>query len=217
MSDTIDLGDEFDADWIGLIDEGAPAPDAWDSANAPGSIKAKFGWDDDYVERVNPSGKGIVGGTKSAIVGYFQSAQDLYAAADFYAWGIDHRFPRFTVKERVGATKIYNEKRVVGAGVLQMSASEVRETFDHNRMIWQLKCELLSSLTEIVFMPEYQRIIGLGPQVVPLIIESLREEVDHWFWALTSIVGYDHGAGAETMQEAAERWIAWYDALMGDE
>jgi hypothetical protein len=39
--------------------------------------------------------------------------------------------------------------------------------------------------------PAYQRIIGMGPRVVPLILRELRRKPDHWFWALTAITGQD--------------------------
>ncbi|OZE22150.1 hypothetical protein CH262_18945 [Rhodococcus sp. 05-2255-1e] len=67
-------------------------------------------------------------------------------------------------------------------------------------------------MTEMILLPAYQRIIGLGKPAVPLIVDELREGVDHWFWALSAITGTDHAAGATTMSEAAARWIAWYDS-----
>ena len=33
----------------------------------------------------------------------------------------------------------------------------------------------------------YQRIIGMGLPVVPLILEELEREPDQWFWALEAI------------------------------
>ena len=54
-----------------------------------------------------------------------------------------------------------------------------------------------------------QRIVGLGPRVVPLIIEQLRRDVDHWFWALAMIVGHDAAPAARTVDEAAKGWVEW--------
>jgi|SRR4051812_46642484 len=39
--------------------------------------------------------------------------------------------------------------------------------------------------------PEYQKIIGLGMTVVPLILRELERELDHWFWALAAITRED--------------------------
>jgi hypothetical protein len=69
----------------------------------------------------------------------------------------------------------------------------------------------MSVVRDMVILPSYQHIIGLGPAAVPLIIERLRDEADHWFWALKAIVGEDKAAGATTVKEAARRWIEWYD------
>ncbi|HEY5198306.1 MAG TPA: hypothetical protein VIJ51_14900 [Solirubrobacteraceae bacterium] len=56
----------------------------------------------------------------------------------------------------------------------------------------------------------YQRTIALGPRAVPLILERLVEQgPDHWYWALEMLTGSNPAEGAETMADAAERWLAW--------
>jgi hypothetical protein len=55
----------------------------------------------------------------------------------------------------------------------------------------------------------YQRVIGLGPQVVPYILDDLARAPDHWFWALTALVGQDMAAGQVSVRSAAEAWLAW--------
>jgi hypothetical protein len=57
----------------------------------------------------------------------------------------------------------------------------------------------------------YQRIIGLGLPAVPLILEELNREPDHWFWALESITG-ENPVPAEAMgrvPQMAEAWVQW--------
>lgn len=71
----------------------------------------------------------------------------------------------------------------------------------------------MSSVTDMSMHPAYQRIIGLGPAAVPLIIERLRQQPEHFFWALVAIVGVDMAAGADTVPHAAQTWVAWYDGL----
>ena len=39
----------------------------------------------------------------------------------------------------------------------------------------------------ILLVFSYQKIIGMGPAVVPLILSELEKEPDHWFWALEAI------------------------------
>jgi hypothetical protein len=74
---------------------------------------------------------------------------------------------------------------------------------------WKRDTQFSSDLTEIVLHQAYQKIIGLGPPAVPLILRDLEERPAYWFWALASIVGEDVAEGAETVTKAAEQWIAW--------
>jgi hypothetical protein len=59
--------------------------------------------------------------------------------------------------------------------------------------------------------PAYQQIIGLGPKAVPLIVRSLRNEPDHWFWALKAITGEDPVAVDDRgdLRRMTESWLAW--------
>jgi hypothetical protein len=57
--------------------------------------------------------------------------------------------------------------------------------------------------------PAYQRIIGLGPAAVPLLLRELEHRPDHWFWALKSITGQDPAEGTDSIGEAARAWMKW--------
>jgi hypothetical protein len=89
------------------------------------------------------------------------------------------------------------------------SDAEVRLLFDQLKRQWRADSQYVSSTTKLAIHPAYQRIIGLGLQAVPLILQELREEPHQWFWALASIVGEDVGAGQETVAGAAETWLRW--------
>ncbi len=54
---------------------------------------------------------------------------------------------------------------------------------------WRRETAPLSSVTEIVLHPAYQRIIGMGRDALPLILADLVRRPDHWFWALRAITG----------------------------
>lgn len=92
------------------------------------------------------------------------------------------------------------------------SDAAVAERFERLRDWWKSETMFSSSVQQKVMHPAYQEIIGLGPQVVPHIVEHLRTAPDHWFWALRAIVGEDHASGASTPLAAAEQWIAWFDS-----
>jgi hypothetical protein len=89
------------------------------------------------------------------------------------------------------------------------SDAEVEALFDVLKIEWKDACRYISSIEKIAIHPAYQRIIGLGLQAVPLILEDLRQEPDQWFWALSSIAGEDIGADQETATGAAEAWLLW--------
>ena len=52
---------------------------------------------------------------------------------------------------------------------------------------WRRGTAPLSSVTEIVLHPAYQRIISMGRAALPFILAELARQPDHWFWALRVI------------------------------
>lgn len=59
--------------------------------------------------------------------------------------------------------------------------------------------------------PAYQQIIGMGPEVVPLLLRDLAETESHWFWALRVItndnpVPPEHRGRVDRMISA---WLSW--------
>ena len=67
--------------------------------------------------------------------------------------------------------------------------AELERTFFELANRWRDETALLSSVTRTAMHPAYQRIIGMGPAAVPLILRELEQRPDHWFWALTAITG----------------------------
>ncbi len=57
--------------------------------------------------------------------------------------------------------------------------------------VWRKETKFTSSTTVMCTHPAYQRIIGMGESVLPLIFRDLQTEPDHWFWALKAITGCD--------------------------
>lgn len=89
--------------------------------------------------------------------------------------------------------------------------ARVVDRFCRDAAEWKAETGHMSIVTDMVTHPAYQRIIGLGPPAVPLMIDDMRCKPAHWFWALTAIVGEDHAHGATTVAEAAKMWIDWFD------
>jgi hypothetical protein len=65
-------------------------------------------------------------------------------------------------------------------------------------------------LHKIVLHPAYQRIIGMGEQVLPLIFKDLSARGGHWIWALSAITGEcDVAKSGDTFREAVQAWLKW--------
>jgi hypothetical protein len=66
-------------------------------------------------------------------------------------------------------------------------------------------------MVKLVMHPAYQKIIGMGPGVVPLLLRELENDLDVWFWALRAITEENpvpkeaRGDGAAM----ARSWLDW--------
>lgn len=76
---------------------------------------------------------------------------------------------------------------------------------------WASETAHLSMMSEIVRHRSYQEIIGLGRDVLPLILKRLSVEPNHWFWALRAISGEDPVPAADVGRIDAMRraWLEW--------
>lgn len=76
---------------------------------------------------------------------------------------------------------------------------------------WRVETGMLSLVTQKSMHQAYQRIIGMGQPVIPLILRDLEQKPDHWFWALRAITG-DNPVKPEQrgrMKQMALAWIQW--------
>lgn len=91
------------------------------------------------------------------------------------------------------------------------AASTVARRFSELKQEWQEASAFLPRLDDAVKLWSYQQIIGIGPAVVPFILQSLQQDPDHWFWALSAITGEDpvdpNDRGDITLM--ANAWIDW--------
>jgi hypothetical protein len=87
----------------------------------------------------------------------------------------------------------------------------VRRRFEELTRQWKSDCLFTSSTTEIAMHPAYQRIIGLGPVVVPLILHDLSQGPHQWFWALSAVTDATPVAQADKGQvrRMADEWLQW--------
>lgn len=74
---------------------------------------------------------------------------------------------------------------------------------------WLHETEHVSSVKQACMHPAYQRIIGMGPAIVPYLLRELAEQPDHWFWALRAITGADPAQTEDAVEGARMAWWKW--------
>src|ERR1019366_3946995 len=93
---------------------------------------------------------------------------------------------------------------------LQILASEFKRLSDN----WRRERNPISSADDELFAKSepYQQIIGLGPRIVPLLLQELRrDEPEPWFWALAAITRQNPvpAKSRGKLRETADAWLQW--------
>ena len=93
----------------------------------------------------------------------------------------------------------------------KVSRNPVAEQFQKLSEQWKDETQLISSETDLVLHPAYQRIIGLGMPVVPYLLRDLEQSGSRWFWALRNILGVNPVSFADRgkHRKMVEAWVAW--------
>jgi hypothetical protein len=101
--------------------------------------------------------------------------------------------------------------RLVAASGEWQTSIDLSQRFEALAAQWRRETRHLSLMSDIVLNSAYQQIIGMGKPAIALILEDLKQQPDHWFWALRSITGEnpiqpdDRGRIARM----AEAWLEW--------
>jgi len=102
---------------------------------------------------------------------------------------------------------------IYGGDELQTYDPALQEKFDRLARRWNQETHHLSSVTDIVLNFNYQQIIGMGPDALPLIFGELeRQGGGHWFWALRAITGIDPVDVADrgSVPKMTAAWLDWW-------
>ncbi|MEX0267818.1 hypothetical protein AB3R30_01625 [Leptolyngbyaceae cyanobacterium UHCC 1019] len=91
------------------------------------------------------------------------------------------------------------------------SVSQVERQFNQLATQWKVETGMLSVLSQKVLHPAYQRIIGMGEKAVPLLLNELEREPNHWFWALRAITGANpvQPENRGRVKRMAQDWLEW--------
>ena len=94
------------------------------------------------------------------------------------------------------------------------SADPLERVFRELVRVWKADTMYLSSHTAMADHWAYRRIIRLGPSVVPLLLQELRQKPDFWFAALRTLTGENPVAegNAGKVQAMADAWVKWGQA-----
>ena len=74
---------------------------------------------------------------------------------------------------------------------------------------WHRDTWFKSSISKRISHIAYLKIIGLGMEAVPWIIQELRDDPDYWFAALEAITRDDPAPNAKNMSELRDAWLEW--------
>jgi hypothetical protein len=88
---------------------------------------------------------------------------------------------------------------------------DIEERFSRLVNAWREETVFTSSLSELAMHPKYQNIIGMGPDVLPILFRELRDNPDYWFWALRAITEEDptQPEDAGDLQKMRDAWLKW--------
>ena len=105
-------------------------------------------------------------------------------------------------------------KRFVEATIHYRFPITRQTTFEKFRALldqWKDDTQYMSSTTSMILHPAYQEIIGMGPIVIPLILNELEKSPDHWFAALKALTGVDPVTSSQRgrVRAMAEAWLTW--------
>jgi hypothetical protein len=85
------------------------------------------------------------------------------------------------------------------------------QRFEQLAAQWRRETRHLSLMSDIVLNSAYQQIIGMGQPAIALILQDLKQQPDHWFWALRSITGENpiQPEHRGRVPQMAEAWLEW--------
>jgi hypothetical protein len=117
--------------------------------------------------------------------------------------------------KRTGATpEELAVKWLAAAAVPGAAAKEPVPIEAHFRELvrqWKEATRFVSSTHVMVSHPAYLAIIGMGKEALPLLLDELRREPDHWFIALEAITGTNPipPSVRGNVEEMTHAWLAW--------
>ena len=97
------------------------------------------------------------------------------------------------------------------SGTFRHRDEELLKKFEQLADQWERETQNMSSTVHKSMHGAYQDIIAMGPRVIPLILDRLRDKGGHWYWALAHLAKTDpvppNARG--NVQKMREAWLKW--------
>lgn len=91
------------------------------------------------------------------------------------------------------------------------SHATLRSDFEQLADEWEQGRPLGADISTMAMHPAYQRIIGMGPGAIPLLLSRLAQRPGHWFWALHAITGAEPVSPESqgNLEQMTAAWLGW--------
>ena len=76
---------------------------------------------------------------------------------------------------------------------------------------WKEETQHISVASDMILHPAYQQIIAMGTKAVPFMLEDMKQNLTHWFWALYVITGVNPVKPEDEgrIRKMTEAWLQW--------
>ncbi|MGK7876269.1 MAG: DUF433 domain-containing protein [Xenococcaceae cyanobacterium] len=169
-----------------------------------------------YIQ-LNESNDPIIEGTSMKVVELITSVKDYGTIPE----ELLKSYPHLTMSKIYSALAYYwDHKQEIDAALelkdqyverLRKEKEILRKTFLELAQQWRRETRFISSTNEAAMHPAYQQIIGIGKEVVPLLLQELEKSSGRWFWALKSITREDPVPPEKRgkTKEMIKAWLDW--------
>lgn len=87
----------------------------------------------------------------------------------------------------------------------------LKETFNSLMKAWEKKTMFSSSISNIINDTNFKRIVQMGPDILPLIIDELDKKPSNLVWSLNLITGATLKSNIRlTVTDACKAWVKLY-------
>ena len=145
-----------------------------------------------------------------------EPSRSIYKAPRLFWQAVSDAMPQWVARDAVDDFVDSQLPRLGKSFVLvnpetALGVDSLEDLFRSHAETWKKETLTSSSLANVAMHPSYQRIIGLGPRVVPFILRDLHHFGGPWFWALRALTGEnpvppEHRGKISLM---TEDWLQW--------